>query len=140
MTRAALFRIINCKIQIMALITKRDQNLVETQIGSTTLSDMKLASKKVESKLPKTSYKNKSFFGGVIDELKLVKWPTLQYVMRWSALMVVFTACFSLLLGGSDHVFQNGIKFVDCTSPKGKSRDVSSCATDFAKGIFGVNS
>lgn len=124
----------------MALITKKDQNLVETQIGGSTLSDVKSNSKKVESKLPKTAYKNKSFFGGVGDELKLVKWPTLQYVMRWSALMVVFTACFSLLLGGSDHVFQNGIKFVDCTSPKGKARDINTCSSDFAKGLFGINS
>lgn len=124
----------------MALITKKDQNLVETQIGGSTLSDIKSTSKKVESNLPKTSYRNKSFFGGVVEELKSVKWPTLQYVLRWSSLMVVFTACFSLLLGGSDHVFQNGIKFVDCTSPKGKSRDVGTCSTDFAKGLFGINS
>jgi preprotein translocase SecE subunit len=124
----------------MAVVTKKNQNLVETQIGNSVLSDLKSNSKKTESNLPKASYRNKSFFGGVRQELSSVKWPTLQYVLKWSALMVVFTACFSLLLGGSDHIFQNGIKFVDCTSPKGKSRDVPSCATDLAKGIFGINS
>jgi preprotein translocase SecE subunit len=131
----------------MALISKKNQNLVESQVGGATLSDVKASgnspsklNKSPETKLNQTVYKKKSFFVGVLEELKKVKWPTIQYVVRWSLLMVVFTGCFSLLLGGSDHVFQNGIKFVDCTSPRGKSRDVSSCSTDFVKGIFGVNS
>jgi preprotein translocase SecE subunit len=131
----------------MALVSKKNQNLVESQIGGATLSDVKASgnspanlSKPTETKLNQTVYKKKSFFAGVLEELKMVKWPTLQYVVKWSLLMVVFTGCFSLLLGASDHVFQNGIKFVDCTSPRGKSRDVSSCSTDFAKGIFGINS
>jgi preprotein translocase SecE subunit len=131
----------------MALISKKNQNLVESQISGTTLSDIKSSGNSpanlndsTETKLNKTIYKKKSFFAGVLEELKMVKWPTFQYVLRWSLLMIVFTSCFSLLLGASDHIFQNGIKFVDCTSPKGKSRDVSSCSTDFAKGIFGINS
>jgi preprotein translocase SecE subunit len=118
----------------MAIQTKKDQNLVETLVvdkvidtSKNNLSDQSTNTKKV------------SFLSSVFTELSKVKWPNFRYVLTWSALVIVFTACFSLILGASDHIFESGVNFVSCSSPKGKNRDLSTCSQEFAKKIFLVN-
>jgi preprotein translocase SecE subunit len=117
----------------MAIQTKKDQNLVETLI-----IDKKIQT--TETPTTKVINTNKeSFFKSVITEMNKVKWPKWKYVLTWSAMVIVFTGTFSLILGGVDHVFEGGINFVSCSSPKGKNRDIKTCGTELAQKIFFVN-
>lgn len=118
----------------MAIINQNKSSLTNTDLGikidtsgSNKMSDVPDQSKK------------RSFIGSVIDELKKVNWPTMRYVVNWSLLVICFTAVFSLILGGADHVFEGGINFVNCSSAKGKARDLGTCGTEFARKLVGIN-
>jgi preprotein translocase SecE subunit len=117
----------------MAIQTKKDQNLVETLVVEKAIPTTTNEPKKV------SNTKKESFFRSVVTEMSKVKWPNFKYIVTWSVMVVLFTASFSLVLGGTDHVFESGINFVSCTSPKGKNRDLKTCSTELAQKIFFVN-
>jgi preprotein translocase SecE subunit len=117
----------------MAIQTKKDQNLVETLIV-----DKKTPT--TETPTPKViNTKKESFLKSVITEVKKVQWPKWKYVLTWSLMVVLFTGTFSVILGGADHVFESGINFVSCSSPKGKNRDIKTCGTELAQKILFIN-
>jgi preprotein translocase SecE subunit len=119
---------------IMAIQITKDQNLVETLV-----SDKKIETSTGNSSAPAVNTKKQSFLKSVFVELGKVKWPSLRYVLNWSLLVILFTAGFSIILGGADHVFESGINFVNCSSPKGKARDLSTCSGEFVKKLFFVS-
>jgi preprotein translocase SecE subunit len=118
----------------MAIINQNKSSLTNTNIGD----KIPTTSNNSGSNIPDQS-KKRSFLASVIDELKKVEWPGFRYVINWSLLVICFTAVFSLILGGADHVFETGINFVSCSSSKGKARDLGTCSTEAAKKLFGVN-
>jgi preprotein translocase SecE subunit len=118
----------------MAIINQNKSSLTNTDLGN----KISTSRNNAESNIPDQS-KKRSFLASVIDELKKVQWPSLRYVMNWSLLVICFTAVFSLILGGADHVFETGINFVSCSSAKGKARDLGTCSTEAAKKLFGVS-
>ena len=117
----------------MAIQTQRDQNLVETLV-----IDKKIPTTTTDPK-PVVNTAKTSFLKSVIVEMSKVKYPTLKYVLTWSVLVIAFTGAFSLVLGGADHIFEGGINFVSCSSPKGKNRGLATCSTDLAKQLFFVS-
>jgi preprotein translocase SecE subunit len=80
-----------------------------------------------------------NFLFSTIGELKKVKWPPFKYVISWSLMVICFTAVFSMILGASDHVFETSINFVNCTSPKGKARDLNTCTTEALQKLVGIS-
>jgi len=124
----------------MAITRTKKGSLVDTKIEDKSLDDKKpiIEEKKVETSLEnKIKPKKKGFIGTTIDELKKSEWPSFNYVLRWSAVIVLFTAVFSVILGGFDSSFNNGVKFIDCTSPKGRNQDVRGCGTEFLEQLIG---
>lgn len=124
----------------MAITRTKKGNLVDTQIVDKAADDKKPDISQSEplmavKAMPKT--KKKGFFATTIDELKKSQWPSLSYVAKWSGVIIVFTAIFSIVLGGFDHTFNNGVKFIDCTSPKGRNQNVQSCSTEFLEQLIG---
>jgi preprotein translocase SecE subunit len=118
----------------MAIQTKKDQNLVETLI-----TDKKIETTTGNQSVPMINTKKESFIKSVFVELSKVKWPTMKYVLTWSTLVILFTACFSIILGASDHVFESGISYISCSSPKGKNRGAGECSSELLKKIFFVS-
>ena len=92
-------------------ITRNQATLADSQLNSTTQI--------TENNNIDTSHgssRASGFIGSTINELKKVEWPTLRYVLNWSAVIICFSALFAVSLGFFDHVFTGSIKFVDCTS------------------------
>jgi preprotein translocase SecE subunit len=80
--------------------------------------------------------KKTGFIGGVINELKLVEWPSFKYVAGWSTTIILFTALIGSVLGFTDYYFESGVKFVDCTSPNGsKNQSLQDCAKDLTSDL-----
>jgi preprotein translocase SecE subunit len=118
----------------MAIQTKKDQNLVETTIAEDKIIKTSInPTKKIENT------KRVSFLKSVFIELSKVKWPGIKYVASWSILVVLFTGVFSLILGGADHIFESGISFVSCSSPKGKNRELGVCSQELLKHLIFVS-
>jgi len=120
----------------MAITRTKKDSLVETKLSEKVVSDIKTATtepaeKKVETKAVKI--KKPGFIASTIDELKKVQWPTLQFVLRWSGVIILFTFVMSMSLGFFDHAFTGSIKFVDCTSPQGRNQSVQSCGTELGE-------
>lgn len=118
----------------MAIQAKKDQNLVETLA-----TDKVIETSKNNATSEAVNTKKTSFFKSVVVEVSKAKWPNLKYVLTWSLLVVLFTGGFSIILGTSDHIFESGVNFVSCSSPKGKNRELSTCSQEFAKKIFLVS-
>jgi preprotein translocase SecE subunit len=72
----------------------------------------------------------KGFFKSTIAELKKAQWPSFGYVIRWSMIIILFTGIMSSLLGFFDFTLENMLEFVDCTSPQGRSQEVSTCSEE----------
>ena len=117
----------------MAITRRNDTSLVETKL----VSDIKVEplEEKIQAKPPKT--KKPTFISTTIDELKLVEWPNLKYITRWAGVIILFTIVLSLFMGGIDHIFTTGIKFVDCSSPQSGKRNLAECSTELIKNISG---
>jgi preprotein translocase SecE subunit len=113
----------------MAISRRKNDSIVETQIG-----DKQVETKKSELNLKKPEQK-KGFLRSTLYELTKVEWPSMQYTVRWSAFIILFTIFISLFLGYVDQVFTSGITFIDCTKPlvtddKGDNL-LQKCTTDF---------
>ncbi len=93
-------------------ITRNQATLADSQLNS--VAQMAENKNTDVSSIP--SGKRSGFIGSTIDELKKVEWPTLRYVLNWSAVIICFSALFAVSLGFFDHIFTGSIKFVDCTS------------------------
>ena len=121
----------------MAISASKKGNLVDTVLVETSNKDKKV----LEPKAPNSEKervmveKKRGFFASTIDELKLTKWPKFGYVLRWSLIIVLFTALFAVVIGFFDNVFTTSVKFVDCTSVQGRNRGVKECSDDFLKNL-----
>jgi hypothetical protein len=45
-------------------------------------------------------------------------------------IIILFTGIMSSLLGFFDFTLENMLEFVDCTSPQGRSQEVSTCSEE----------
>jgi preprotein translocase SecE subunit len=116
----------------MPISRSKKDSLVDTQISENVVSDIKTevikaGGDKGDAKKSQTKAKKTGFITTTIDELKKVNWPGINYVLRWSGVIIMFTVVVALTLGFFDHLFTGGIKFVDCTSPTGQNQPVKQC-------------
>jgi preprotein translocase SecE subunit len=124
----------------MAITRTKKGNLVDTQIVDKASDDKKpelSPQTPVEAVKNTSKTKKKDFLSTTIAELKKSQWPSFSYVAKWSGVIIIFTAVFSIVLGGFDHTFNNGVKFIDCTSPKGRNQNVQNCGTEFLEKLIG---
>jgi preprotein translocase SecE subunit len=120
----------------MAITRTKQDNLVETKVDSDSNGADKLNTNPEYSVDKRESTDKKpGFLRSTIIELKKVTWPTIQYVLRWSLIIIAFTAFFSIILGFVDLVFESGIKYVDCTSPTGRNQPLSNCNSEFLQDV-----
>jgi preprotein translocase SecE subunit len=120
----------------MAITRTKQGNLVETKVDSNSGNDDQLNTN-VQYAKEKTENTDKKpgFLRSTIIELKKVTWPTIEYVIRWSLIIIAFTAFFSIILGFVDMIFESSVKYVDCTSPQGRNQPVSTCNNEFLADI-----
>jgi len=133
----------------MAIRNESTDTLINTNIGSSQkITDVKRPDSNDSNNEPKVSDEPKKakkigFLASVIDELKKVEWPNLSYITKWSVIIVIFTAVFAVSLSGVDHVYESGVKFVNCTSSQGENKffdgnSVSgTCFQEFAQRVIG---
>jgi len=121
----------------MAISSSKKGNLVETVLVETSKKDNNSPEPKVTN--PENERvqveKKRGFLASTIDELKLTRWPSFGYVLRWSLVIILFTGLFAVVIGFFDNVFTSGIKFVDCSSPQGRNRPLAECRDDFLKNL-----
>jgi preprotein translocase SecE subunit len=107
--------------------------------GSVATTDIKAATQpngKVPESTPespkKSSLENRKegFFRSAITEVRKAEWPTFGYVVRWSLVIILFTAVLSSLLGFVDFTFENLLDFVDCTSPQSRGEELQACGQE----------
>ena len=117
----------------MALSRTKQDAIVDAQIDK----------HDIHTKATKTSVKKlekkPGFLASTLTELKRVEWPSLPYVLRWTLVIILFTAAISLFLGFVDNIFTAGVKFVDCTTEltQGEPEDglVGACGRDFLEEV-----
>jgi preprotein translocase SecE subunit len=117
----------------MAITRQKTDSLVEANlnVAAKDIDPNNLDSNKKVEITGQNSVKKPNFLQTTIEELKLVKWPTWQYVYKWSSIILLFTFVMSIGLGFFDKFFTTGVKFVDCTSIVGKKQTVGECGTQF---------
>lgn len=117
----------------MAISRTKQDAIVDTQIGGPAIHT------KADSLNPKKHAKKDGFLASTIAELKKVEWPSLAYVLRWTAVIILFTAAISLFLGFVDNIFTAGVRFIDCTSEITQNTDDSdllgACSRDFLREV-----
>lgn len=126
----------------MAITRRKEDNLVETGLTGKKLDDVKVGGKedkKSDSPDPKPkdslkgSLKKKkptSFLRTTVEELKKVEWPTFNYTMKTTVIIIVFTLVFSSALGLFEHGMTSGVKFVACTTPEGSNQPIGDCLNE----------
>lgn len=120
----------------MAISASKKGNLVETVLVQTSKNEPKNIPSNDDIKKDDVQItKKRGFLATTINELKLTSWPSFGYVVRWSIIIILFTALFAVVIGFFDNVFTSGIKFVECTSDEGRSRNVGECGNDFLKNL-----
>lgn len=79
---------------------------------------------KSQSKIS-SSDKKSGFVASTFKELSKVEWPSWKYVLTWSAVIILFTGIFSIILGFADHTFSSSLLYSDCVgkSVKQESND-----------------
>lgn len=117
----------------MAITRQKTDSLSEVKlnVAAKDIDPNNLDSNKNVEAVAKNSAKKPNFFQTTLEELKLVNWPTWNYVYRWSGTIILFTFVVSISLGFFDKFFTTGVKFVDCTSVVGKKQNVAECGTQF---------
>lgn len=117
----------------MAITNRKKGNLVEASIGSKVVGDVKKSispqPEPIETKSTTKQTKKKGFLGTTVEELRKVNWPSFQYTVRWSLVIVLFTIVMAIGLGFFDHLFTSGISFVDCFSPNGRNQLINECSS-----------
>lgn len=68
--------------------------------------------------------KSNNIFASTLQELKLVQWPSLGYVIKWSIIIIVFTGVLSLFIYNVDRIFKGATDFFVCTA---NDTEVSTC-------------
>ncbi|MEM1312756.1 MAG: preprotein translocase subunit SecE [Patescibacteria group bacterium] len=118
----------------MAITRSKKNSLADTQVSESVAVDVKSGgsekkntSPDVDLKIAKVSKKPR-LFQSIVEELRKVRWPGPKYVLRWSGIIIMFTAVISLSLGFFDHLFTGGIKFVDCSSEIGQNQPLQRCS------------
>lgn len=120
----------------MAISASKKGNLVDTVLVEATKKDQKILNPKDKIVETETKPEKKSsFISTTIDELRLTSWPKFSYVLRWSVIIILFTALFAVIIGFFDDTFTSSVKFIDCTSDQGRSRDIKECTDDFLKNL-----
>jgi preprotein translocase SecE subunit len=127
----------------MAIRQKKANTLGQTElIGKQ--DKHKTSSTDSDKNLPKKLEKKRGFIASTIDEMKKVEWPSFKYTSNWAVIIVIFTTFFSLTIGLIDHVFDSGLKYVQCTanittnasSDKDENNNrFKDCGTDLVKNI-----
>jgi len=114
-----------------------DSIIENTESTSKKIQDFKDAETKKDqssetSRLNRTKKSNFifSFIKTTFDEVKKTEWPGYKYVATWSAVVILFTTVFSLVLGSIDHIFGTVVVVVDCTSPEAKNKKIQDCGTE----------
>jgi len=108
----------------MAIRNENTETLVDSQINSKPVSDVKISTQSISGSgdsPKKSAEKQPGFIKSIFAELAKVEWPSAGYVINWSIVIVIFTVFFSLSLGFIDNIYESGIKFVACTSPEGRN-------------------
>jgi preprotein translocase SecE subunit len=117
----------------MAISRIKEDNLVESNLSSKVVTDVKSKDLPENNNTEKDEFEKKKklgFFASVLDELSKVSWPSLDYVFKWTGIIILFTMFFSLILGFADHVFSSGITLVDCTAPSGRGQPFDTCLSE----------
>jgi preprotein translocase SecE subunit len=118
----------------MSIIQTKNENLQNSPL----VTDLQNSSPITET-VSNIQPKKVGFIRSSFQELKLVKWPTFKHVLYWSFMVVLFTTVFSSVLGVTDHILDSGTTFIECTSSKGKARDLPTCSSELLKNIFSVS-
>ena len=82
--------------------------------------------------------KKAGFLKSTTKELIKTEWPTLGYVLKWSSVIVLFTAIFALSVGAIDNVFDATVKYTTCIAPSstgGKGQEGSQCRDNLVKNL-----
>ena len=121
----------------MAITRNKKDSLVDAQISENVAVDIKPGTTGLKDDQPTTvetdkKVKKPGFLQTTIDELKKVDWPRPGYVLRWSGIILMFTAVVALSLGFFDHLFTGSIKFIDCSSPAGQNQPLQKCGENLA--------
>lgn len=120
----------------MAITRKSESSLVDSELISEVKTQPLEKNEKIIAKNPKMEKTKKpSFISTTIEELKLVEWPNLSYIWRWASVIIAFTIILAIFMGGIDHIFSGGIKFVDCSSPQSGKRTALECSQEFFKNL-----
>ena len=125
----------------MAITRQKTDSLVETNIGGTSseVEPKNIEPKKSVSTKTVSQERKPGFLKTTLEELKLVYWPSMSYVYKWSAIILVFTFVMAIGLGLFDRVFTDGVKFINCTSPSGEKQSVSECGKTFWSNLTGTS-
>ncbi len=127
----------------MAITRKKEDSLVETGLTGKKMADVKSTGKdekKGDSPDPKPKdslkgglkkKKAASFLRTTIEELKKVEWPTFNYTMKNTVIIIIFTLVFSSALGLFEHGMTSSVKFVACTTPEGSNQPIGDCLNEF---------
>lgn len=125
----------------MPITQRKVDNLVETELTTKRVEDVKQSKgskpspKSKPVKKSTESGKKSGFVASTLQELSKVSWPSFRYTYGWSVVIVLFTLVTSLFLGAFDYLFTQSIKFVDCTSPQGQSRQLGECAQELGRSL-----
>ncbi len=111
----------------MAIVRTKTDNLAETKIVEVKKTNIDSDKPKENKPIKHKKRKKKGFFGTTLEELKKVNWPSKKYVIIWSTTVIIFTIFFSLFLGFFDHIFNSGLKYIECTSPQGDNNSLDDC-------------
>ena len=71
-------------------------------------------------------------------ELIKTEWPSLSYVLKWSGVIILFTAIFALSVGVVDNIFDATVKYTTCLAPLetgGRGQDGSNCRESLVKNL-----
>jgi preprotein translocase SecE subunit len=127
----------------MAITRKKEDSLVETGLKGKKLDDVKSTGKEEKNgdspePKPKDSLKGSlkkkkvaGFLSTTIEELKKVQWPTFNYTIKTTVIIIIFTLVFSSALGLFEHGMTSGVKFVACTTPEGSNQPIEECLDQF---------
>jgi preprotein translocase SecE subunit len=116
-------------------ITKQSQSLADAEIEAAVVTKKKPEISDDEKTNLSKKARKKGFIRSAIAELRLVEWPTFGYVINWSIVVIIFTLTLAVAVGGLDHVFDSGVKFLTCTSPQSGKQSVGECGTNLLENL-----
>lgn len=83
--------------------------------------------------------KKTGFLRSAIAELRLVQWPSWNYTLSWSLIVLLFTLILTTFVGGVDQVFKSASQYATCTSKAYKGTGGSNynqCLREFGQNLI----